>query len=676
MKRGKRVNVLGSVGVAFLIFATTSYAESVTQDMALRVAVIHIEATRNEWSALVHLGGERVRTGQIFELLDDQSQKLLGYIVELKPEGFIVISGNTSLDPVIAYSYHGIFSLQEHYRDEFLEIVRKDLAFRSDLVFSSDFTSRNRALNSMKTTQINAEKWFEYLSGQITFQATKFWPTQGSTSTGGWLETTWEQEAPYNNYCPKEPGSGKRCYVGCVAMAMAQVINYNSARRDYFHNVIFGAGDSYESDQTSPSIWIDADASVYNFPDFETLTGYLITLRTKYIADQNLNNNDIAALCFASGIPVKMQYSGSGSGTLTLWASGALKSKFGYTSSRYIKGDDEDFFDELSQNMKDSLPAILSMYNQEGEGHAVVCDGLQIRDNGDCAYHLNFGWGSDYPSNIRFAWYIIPDGIPMGFNIIDGAVVDIVAPQASYQPDNAISLSPDSDFIGDDIYNSTAEDQTLVYEAGYDNTVTYYIKIQNDGNIAGEYTAFAQDGAPAGWDVHLFEDEGNKEITTSITSVSGWSTGELEPEEEKVLRLEVTTPSTLTVHKTYSIEIKSVSDSSDDFEDVVSVVTSVGVAENAVSVPNQIYIDHIRRPLTGELIVRYGLPVTAYVKLAVYDAGGRLIKTLKDEKMPQGTHQIRWDCQDNMGEKVAAGSYFLVLAAAGQTARCKALILH
>jgi hypothetical protein len=51
------------------------------------------------------------------------------------------------------------------------------------------------------------------------------------TKIGPLLKTTWDQTAPYNNMCPVASnggmeGYGGRCPTGCVATAMAQILNY------------------------------------------------------------------------------------------------------------------------------------------------------------------------------------------------------------------------------------------------------------------------------------------------------------------------------------------------------------------------------------------------------------------------------------------------------------------
>ncbi|MCP4799664.1 MAG: T9SS type A sorting domain-containing protein, partial [bacterium] len=44
--------------------------------------------------------------------------------------------------------------------------------------------------------------------------------------------------------------------------------------------------------------------------------------------------------------------------------------------------------------------------------------------------------------------------------------------------------------------------------------------------------------------------------------------------------------------------------------------------------------------------------------VAVYDISGQLIANLIDNYLDEGTHQMRWNGEDNSGNKVASGNYF------------------
>ena len=63
-------------------------------------------------------------------------------------------------------------------------------------------------------------------------------------------------------------------------------------------------------------------------------------------------------------------------------------------------------------------------------------------------------------------------------------------------------------------------------------------------------------------------------------------------------------------------------------------------------------------PLTT---IRFGLKERAHVRLRIYDASGRLVRTLVDDVKTGGLHTVTWDARDMNGELVAGGTYFVTL---------------
>ena len=55
----------------------------------------------------------------------------------------------------------------------------------------------------------------------------------------------------------------------------------------------------------------------------------------------------------------------------------------------------------------------------------------------------------------------------------------------------------------------------------------------------------------------------------------------------------------------------------------------------------------------------FQLSEAANVSIKIYDVTGRLIKTLVNENMPLGDHQIEWDISDQDGKAVNSGIYIL-----------------
>jgi len=54
---------------------------------------------------------------------------------------------------------------------------------------------------------------------------------------------------------------------------------------------------------------------------------------------------------------------------------------------------------------------------------------------------------------------------------------------------------------------------------------------------------------------------------------------------------------------------------------------------------------------------RDALPRAQPVSLRVYDASGRLVRTLLSETRDEGRHEVVWDGTDDRGQRAASGSY-------------------
>ena len=60
--------------------------------------------------------------------------------------------------------------------------------------------------------------------------------------------------------------------------------------------------------------------------------------------------------------------------------------------------------------------------------------------------------------------------------------------------------------------------------------------------------------------------------------------------------------------------------------------------------------------------------------LAIYDANGRLVRTLVNEVEGYGAHEVTWDGRDDNGATVGSGVYFYRLQA-GKLTESKKMVL-
>ncbi len=62
-------------------------------------------------------------------------------------------------------------------------------------------------------------------------------------------------------------------------------------------------------------------------------------------------------------------------------------------------------------------------------------------------------------------------------------------------------------------------------------------------------------------------------------------------------------------------------------------------------------------PFNPETVIRYQIPQSSRVELAIYDVLGRRVRLLVDRKQPAGRYAVSWDGRNDQGKPVAAGIY-------------------
>ncbi|MBI5538845.1 MAG: C10 family peptidase [Bacteroidia bacterium] len=328
-----------------------------------------------------------------------KTNSIIAFVVNLNPKGYIVVSANTDLPPIIAYSFESNFGELNESNPLFSIII-------------SDLTNRNKYFSQSNIVRNNS-KWEELLNENYKLlpdETLQQWPDVGD----GWLKTNWTQNAPYSDFCPMDPVTNVRSIAGCPSTAMAQILNFHATT----NNTQFNDFDDYYHNYAGRQYWIDNDYLARDFPSFPELNVYLDTLEQHYLNNILPTNEDKAALTFACGIAATQVYTSAGSGTFGVNQAYEAYMRFNCTTASLLDTTNLDLYDRLMQNMKDTLPAHLAIVNPTWtSGHNVVVDGY----NTDNYYHLNFGWGGSYNS-----WYLLPQEIPYNLTVIEGVIVDIM----------------------------------------------------------------------------------------------------------------------------------------------------------------------------------------------------------------------------------------------------------
>ncbi|HNQ68735.1 MAG TPA: C10 family peptidase [Bacteroidales bacterium] len=310
------------------------------------------------------------------------------YEFSFKDGGYILVSADNRAYPVLAYSYGDEFDIEDIapatrlWIDKYLE--------QFDLIES----------NSIKSTDIIKSAWQKYYNNETPApRSIRGVPTM--------LTTKWNQNYPYNYYCPMHPlGPGQRVYAGCVATAMAQVMkfwNYPETGRgthDYFW------GDYFT---------VDFGETTYHW---DSMTNSINTL----------SRNSIAELIFHCAVSVDMDFGPDGSGSSISNSFFALKQNFRYRAGVYelekYDVEDSEWKFILREDLDKGHPILYRGTNDNGEGHAFVCDGYQ-----DTSYfHFNWGWGGS--ANGYF--YLDNINPRMSFYWGQGALINLTPNYADY----------------------------------------------------------------------------------------------------------------------------------------------------------------------------------------------------------------------------------------------------
>lgn len=84
----------------------------------------------------------------------------------------------------------------------------------------------------------------------------------------------------------------------------------------------------------------------------------------------------------------------------------------------------------------------------------------------------------------------------------------------------------------------------------------------------------------------------------------------------------------------------------------------------------------VPNPVARQSLIAFEIPRAAFVRLEVYDAGGRVARKLVEGSFAAGRHSSVWNGAGEDGRRLAPGVYFMRLEAGGDRATNKVTILH
>lgn len=303
------------------------------------------------------------------------SESLVSF-VKLEPTGWLLLSNDDVATPIIGYSHDGNLDLDN------LPIQLKEIIALYRLQIKHQLYVHGP---DNKADWIQA-KWNKYdkdvallKSENASILKPKAGSLRSSTTIGPLVTAQWNQGLYYNAYCPVIPvgGADGHASVGCVAVAMAQIMHYHqwpstgvgSTYYTYTTDIF------YNTHYLTNAILEHHDTVSFNWPNMpNSLTTY---------------NNDVAQILYHAGVGALTRYGNQSSSTLPN-AMHALQDHFKYLTDGYHKKSDWSDFGWKIKMILELQAGRPILYAGCGTGcHAFVVDG----HNTDDGYHINWGWG-------------------------------------------------------------------------------------------------------------------------------------------------------------------------------------------------------------------------------------------------------------------------------------------
>lgn len=351
------------LSVVFLLLCATVQAGEVDMRTARRVAA-------SFWNTYHPADVKPVAEGDMVSMAYDGISHV--YVFTVGQEGFVIVSDDDRVEPVLAYSFDSHFPKELHPTLRYLLGLYES---QLTVVAQSDAEGSAEAAASWQKLLFADDEEVDDTVPLLNIPAM--------------VTTRWDQVSPYNKYCPYDTNYNARTVVGCVATAMAQIIRY-------WRYPSCGAG----SNTYVPRVQ-SYEGQRYTYPaqsaDFAHTT-YVYDYMPNWLEEHNTPErevNAVATLSYHCGVAVNMMYgtmSQGGSGAYSEDAATAFVQYFKYKPNisrvyRVEYPDDSVWRAMINEDLAAGRPIYYTGRDDDG-GHAFVLDGADLQGR----YHFNLGW--------------------------------------------------------------------------------------------------------------------------------------------------------------------------------------------------------------------------------------------------------------------------------------------
>ncbi|MFZ5981895.1 MAG: C10 family peptidase [Candidatus Zixiibacteriota bacterium] len=382
-----RLSVLPLFFLVVFTFSPDVKGELATADEMQRVSqnwLTEIVNLKGSWAGVTN-----PEITVVYEIFSGDT--LLARCYSVNPRGFVVVPVLKEMTPVKVYSDESNFDASQE--NGMMTLLRELLSSRLNYYASKygglDVAQPDNGLMVFAPEQ--RQLWDKYAVSVEAFAAKA--GTENSLSVddaGPLLTTSWHQGDPYNQLCPM--GDGDRTVVGCVATAIAQILNFwQWPVNGVGSHTYLWAGD-YSCDGSTPAEYLTADFT--NPYDWANMADS---------CTEGCTAAEIAALSelnYEVGVACEMDYGACGSGSYVSSAMNCFSQFYKYSPELYLlfRPDYtlEEWYNIIKEEIDNGRPIDYFITR-----HSIVCDGYRYF-SGQYQYHMNYGWGGSYT-----AWFVL-----------------------------------------------------------------------------------------------------------------------------------------------------------------------------------------------------------------------------------------------------------------------------
>lgn len=347
------------------------------------------------------------------------------YVITRDGGGFVIIAGDDNVQPVLAISDHNDFKVEgmpEHVR---WWMERMKAYVRVSTEQSPEIKSQ---WSMYMATKIDNAR----ITGTVTDKVEKLTPEWDQGNNDPTYFGT--DKYVFNAKCPIDKDGETRSLTGCVAIALAELLTYQSGQA----GVVMPTSATGTVGGYTPSTGCVAPAAyslgtVYDWANLRTLTN-IAAVKSAVDANNTTLLNNLAQLIADLGAMVKADYSKNSTSAVTAYAIEALINHMGFNKSAYYAAASNYSSHQWIELLKSELnkrPLIYNGRTSGDAGHAFIFDGYG-KYNGADVFHVNFGWGGgDYNG---YYYHTNLDSGNGNYSYQCGAIIDFYPNSSSTYP--------------------------------------------------------------------------------------------------------------------------------------------------------------------------------------------------------------------------------------------------